>query len=328
MRRLLALPLLLCCLVASSSASAEPEVIDRIAAVVNDTVITQTDLVRMLPIYAQVIGVDPSRFDSEEGRNAVAEEILEYLVVNQLLIDSARIRNLSVTDSEVEAYVTQQREAMGLTIVAFRQELEAGGIDLDDFRDFVRGNLTRVRMMQLDLAQSVAVSDEDVARAIASRYPDGLVDRYILTSHIIVGVPLSASIAEDEAARTRIDAIAARLADGESFEVIASLTNTDASRSTGGRLGRFRIDELDQDYVRAAMALEPGEISAPVRTQFGYHIIRLEALATEPVADAEEAEDRIRYELYAERSERQQDLYLERVRSQGFVEIRQTEFDF
>lgn len=323
--RLFAVSLLASLLLATA---ARAEVIDRIAAVVNDTIVTQSDLVRMLPIYVQVVGVDPGRFDSEEGRDSVAAELLEFLVVNQLLIDDARQRNLSISDSEVESYVTQQRESMGLSLPDFRRELDAQGIHLDDFRDFVRGNLTRVRMMQLDLAQAVAVTDEDVQQVIDTQYPDGLVDRFIVTSHILVQAPLNASDETDAAARARIDEIASRLAAGESFEIIASLTNPDASRSTGGRLGRFRIDELDQDYVRAALALEPGEISPPVRTQFGYHIIRLEALETAPVEESAELEDRIRYELYVERSERQQELYVQRVRSEGFVEIRITDFDF
>lgn len=325
MRRTLTLCLLALVVVATP---ARAEVIDRVAAVVNDTIVTQSDLVRMLPIYVQVVGVDPGRFDTEEGRDAVASELLEFLVVNQLLMDDARERNLAISDQEVESYVTQQRESMGLSLPDFRRELDAQGIDLDDFRDFVRGNLTRVRMMQLDLAQAVAVTDEDVQQALDSRYPDGLVERYIVTSHILISVPLGASDEVDAAARARIDDIAARLDAGESFETIASFTNPDASRSTGGRLGRFRIDELDQDYVRAAMALDPREISDPVRTQFGYHIIRLEEIETAPVADAAEMEDRIRYELYVERSERQQELYLQRVRSEGFVEVRITDFDF
>ncbi|MFT4702671.1 MAG: peptidyl-prolyl cis-trans isomerase SurA [Bradymonadia bacterium] len=313
---------------ATMPVTANAEIIDRVVARVNEAIITQSDLVRLMPIYVQVLGIDPARFDSETGRNDVANELLEFLVTNRLLMDASRERDLVVSDSEVDAYVDSQRESMGLTTQQFRQELSSQGIDVDDFRDFVRGNVTRQRMVQVDLGSSLQVTDEEIDAAMAAQYPEGLTEQVISTSHILVSLPLTAGAEEEEAARVRIEEISAALGAGGTFETLASETNPDGSRARGGRLGSFSVDELDQEFVRAALALEVGDVSAPVRTQFGYHIIRLDGLERRAIADEGQLRDRVAFELYNERAEREQRLYLQRIRSEGFVEVRVTEFNF
>lgn len=304
------------------------EIVDRVVAVVNETIVTESDLVRFMPIYVQVMGVDPRRLESAEGRSSLASELAEYLIVTRLMIDDARARELTIVEGEIDAYVRQQRESMGLSLTEFQRELGAQGIELDDFRDFIRGNLTRVRLMQIDIGSLISVSDEDVERAMSERYPDGLYDTFITTSHILVAVGSDASLDEVVAAADAIALLRDRLASGEAFEDLAAEVNPDGTRLRGGRIGRFRTTELDPAFSQAAVNLETGEISDPVRTTFGYHLIRLDAIEREEVSNLDALRERVFYELYEEASTHQQNLYLDRVRSQGFVEVRVTEFNY
>ena len=154
-----------CVLVAQPAQSDAREVVDRVIAVVNESIVTESDLIRFMPIYVQVMGVDPRRLETASARSELASELAEYLIVTALLIDDARARELSVVEGEIDAYVRQQRESMGLSLSEFRRELEGQGIELEDFRDFVRGNLTRVRLMQIDIGSLISVSEDDVERA-------------------------------------------------------------------------------------------------------------------------------------------------------------------
>ena len=328
MRSLVSALIAACVFVAQPAQSDAREVVDRVIAVVNESVVTESDLIRFMPIYVQVMGVDPRRLETASARSELASELAEYLIVTALMIDDARARELSVVEGEIDAYVRQQRESMGLSLSEFRRELEGQGIELEDFRDFVRGNLTRVRLMQIDIGSLISVSEDDVERALAERYPEGLFDTFITTSHVLVAVSGDASLDEVVAAADAIAALRARLDAGEDFAALAAEVNPDGTRMRGGRIGRFRTTELDPAFSEAALTLTPGEVSAPVRTSFGYHLIRLEAVERDEVSNLDALRERVFYELYEEASTHQQGLYLERVRSQGFVEVRVSEFDY
>lgn len=307
--------------------SAAAEVIDRIAARVNEHVVTLSDLVRLMPVYMQVVGVDPSRLRTSEGRDGVASELLGYLVDTHLLTADAEERGLGVTAIEVEEYLAAQRERLGISEAEFAAELEAQGVSMEDFREFMTGNLTRARILQLDVAALVDISDEEVDREVATLYPDGLVETFITTRHVLVQLTAGPSDEQVAAAMQRAADLRAEIVAGRPFEDVAAQVNPDASRGTGGRIGTFSTFDLDQDYVRAALALEPGEISDPVRTQFGVHLILLEALERRPVDDAEDIRARVAYELESREADRQMGAYLSRLRDDAFVEIRVTEFN-
>lgn len=312
---------------AGPTSSANAEVIDRIAARVNTQVITLSDLVRLMPVYLQVVGVSPERLRTAEGRNEVAIEFLDYLVDTQLLIADAATRELGVTDAEVNDYVEAQRARLRISAEEFAAELGAQGITIEDFREFMRGNLTRARLMQLDVSSQVTVSPEDIDREIAVLYPDGLVDTYITTSHVLVQLRQNATDADVAAAIAQADALRAEIVSGREFADVAAATNSDGSRNTGGRIGSFNIHDLDQDYVREALALDPGEISEPVRTQFGVHLILMHEIERRPVADADEIRARTEYDINAREAERQMGAYLRRLRDDAFVDVRMAVFE-
>lgn len=311
-----------------AASTAHTELIDRILVRVNDTVVTQTDVVRMLPIYVQVVGVDPQMLDSADGRRELAQAVLDMLVDGALMLDDAAARDLSITESEIDAYITQQQERLGVDASTFANELARQGIELADFRDFVRINLTRLRLVQLDVVAEVEITDAEIDTELAARYPDGLVDTYISTSHVLVTVPPASSADVDAAALETIRGLRAEIAAGRPFEEVASEVNADGSRSRGGRLGSFRTDELDPDYVRGALNLEVGEVSEPVRSRFGWHLIRLDAIERRETSDADSVRARVEYELHEVESAQQEDAWRQRLRREGFVDIVVDDFTF
>jgi peptidyl-prolyl cis-trans isomerase SurA len=305
---------------------AHAEVIDRIAAIVNDDIITLSDVYRLMPIYIQFTGIDPSRLTTDEELDALATEVLEFLIDARLLASSADERELAITESEIDQFVAQQYEAMGLTEAQFLLEMQRQGIEENDFREMIGAHLTRLRMVQLDVLSELSISDTEIDELIAQRYPDGLNETFLSTSHILVVTPRGSSADEVVAAETRARALWDELQQTGDFAGIASRENADGSRNTGGRLGTFRSTELDQDYVRAALALAPGEISEPVRSQFGFHIIRMDAVERRPLEDAEALRDQIYGELQAQYAEQRSDVYLERMRSQAYINVLITDF--
>ncbi len=307
----------------------EPVVVDRIVARVNEDIVTLSDVIRFVPIYLQIIGtVDTASLQTVDGRNRLANDIANYLVDSKLVVENAREQQMGMSDAEVDAYLDNYIETLGMTRQQFSEALASEGVNFDDYREFMAMHLVRIQMIRSEVMGSVNISDEEVERVMAERYPDGLEDTYITTSHILVLVPAGAPAEVVDAATAQIATWRAEIAAGTStFEDIASANNPDASANTGGRIGTFAVGELDSTYTREAMALEIGTISEPVRTPFGVHLIRLDNLERRAVGDAARIRDMVAYELEEAEARRQEALYLNRFRQDAFVEILVTEFD-
>lgn len=315
-------------LAVGSAASAEEVLVDRIAAKVEGSVITHTDITRAIPIYIQVIGADPALFGSAEGRQQLGEKVLEHLIESQLLLEVARERGLEPTRAEVEQFLERQRQQLGLSASDFDAAMRSEGIHPDDFFDFTLGNLARMRMIQVDVVSAVQISEEEIERAMAERFPDGLREIRIATSHIFLSVPRGASAADTDAVESRILDLRRALREGADFAELAAAHNADGSRRTGGRIGTTRLGDLDPDYERAALAADVGEVVGPVRTQFGFHLIRLDEREEVEVADADGLRERVHYRLHEREVTRRMERYLERTRSEAFVEMVATDFGF
>lgn len=299
------------------------EVVDRILVKVGDELITLSDLARFTPIMVSVEGLDPRMYATED---AFFADMLERHIENRLAVISAEEQGLAATDAEVEQFILERFAGLGTDPATFDAQLRAAGIDPADFRDYMSALVTRQRLVQLEVTNRLSVSDEDIEAALADQYPDGLVDTWITTSHILVSLPSGVDDAADAEALDEVQRLRAEIAAGTPFEDVAARVNPDASRNTGGRIGRFRTNQLHAEYSAAAVELEVGEISGPVRTSFGYHLIRLEALETTPVDDADRLREEVMFELRAREAEVQQGVFFERLREDIFVEVVSTDF--
>lgn len=331
MRRYVVLYLIIALLAAPFSASAQSEiVVDRIMARVDEAIITRSDMVRILPIYMQVAGrIDPAQLRSRDGQQRMAKELLDYLIDTRLLLARARQEEMVLSDADLETYLRNYRESMGMNATQFRQALAQEGMDFDDYREFMRGYLTRMQMLRSGAAGDVSILDEEVEAVLRERYPDGYRQPYFTTSHILVVVPQGATQGLfDEAYQTLVD-VRARILSGElPFGDAALEYNADATRYHDGEVGTFTIGELDPEYTRAALALEPGEISQPVRSQFGLHLVRLDDIEVRDIEDLDGLRNRIRYELRESKVEQAEQLWLRRLREASFVQILSDDYGF
>lgn len=330
MRRQVVQLVIVLSLVVSSIAWAQRDeiVVDRIMARIDDQIITRSDMVRAFPIYLQIAArVDPSDMQTREGQARVAQGLLDYMIDQRLLMQRAEKEQMAMSQADVEAYLVNYRESLNMTASQFRQALAGEGVDFDDYTNFMRAHLTRMQMMRSDMLGDVTVLDEEVDQRVSELYPDGMVQPYFETSHILIQLPKNAPQSMVDDAHTRLAELRAQIVSGAlDFEDVAAELNTDGTRYRGGLVGTFTLGELDEDYTRASLALDEDEVSQPVRSQFGMHLIRLESLERRPVSDVEGVKNRIRYEIREEKASRQEQLFLRRLRDAAFIEIVSMDF--
>lgn len=330
MRQWFATMTVLLCLVVSSMVHAQDHevVVDRIMARVNDHVITRSDLVRAFPVYLQMVArVSPQDLRTRAGQERVAHDLLEYMISVELIMEQAKEQDMVMSAQDVDDYLTRYRRSLDMDAEQFKVALQQEGVDYDDYKEFMKGYLTRMQVLRAQASSDVAISDEEIDQEMRARYPNGLRQPYFETSHIFLKLEPNASKLDVQYAYEELDEYRDDILAGEEgFEVIASRINDDGTRIRGGLVGSFTLGELDEEYTRAALALKPGEITKPVRSQFGMHLIRLESIEEREIADPETVKTRIRYDLSEKKSIRKEEAYLQKLRNRAFVDVVSDDF--
>jgi peptidyl-prolyl cis-trans isomerase D len=229
---------------------------------------------------------DPERFDDyvqyEYGsQNAFIEEQRMALLSQKmirLLIDQPR-----VSEGEARDALRRQLEEIRIAFVALGEE----DADPDS-------------ISQEDVATTLETREEELRKLYDERSDEFNKGEAVRARHILFAVDPEGGDAADQEARSRAVAARARLVAGEDFAKLASELSDDAgSKASGGDLGFFERGQMVKPFEDAAFALKPGEISEPVRSVFGYHIIRVEEFRDPVHKSFEEVREELARDLIA-----------------------------
>lgn len=267
-------------------------------------------------------GLEPRSFESQLRRERTRRQM-----------ESAYDQSAILTPSDVTALVrltAQEREAslavLGSARLRERIKIGAGAIEQEyqahpeRYRTVERVRIEYVRLAAEDFSRSVRVSDEELRLALAEAQQGALGKEGRRASHILVKLAENADAAAEKAAKSKIDGLRDKLQSGADFAALARQNSDDpGSAAQGGDLGQVMRGMMVKEFEAALYALRKvGEISPPVRTGFGYHIIKLtgvESPAALTAAQRAKVEEDLRKrkaeERYYEISERFQNLVYE-----------------
>jgi peptidyl-prolyl cis-trans isomerase SurA len=247
-------------------------IIDKIAAKVDDYIILKSDVEKS---YLDFLSRGEYR-----GSDAKCE-ILRQLVVNKMMVAQAEIDSVIVLDSDVDANLDRR---MSLMLQQFGGEAEvqkAYGKSIDQIRSEVFDNIKEqmtIQSMQSELTSGVKVSPAEVRKFFKDIPRDSLPFFSTEVSVAqIVSVPKPGKIQKDKVRNQMLD-IRERILSGEPFGELAKKFSQDpGSASRGGELSYYSRGELAPEFEASALSMKPGELSMPIETQFGFHLIELQS---------------------------------------------------
>jgi peptidyl-prolyl cis-trans isomerase SurA len=246
--------------------------IDRVAAVVNDDVITDRELAVELRRIKLRILKETGQLPPEE---ALTRQILDRMVLNRLQLQRAAETGVRVDDLTLNKTMQRAAAENGLTLEQFREAIEREGEQYAAFRERMRDEITIARLQQQQVKSLVTVTDQEIDDFLALEGdPTQRNVRYHL-AQIVIEVPEAASPEVIGERQSRAEALKAQLDQGEDFTQLA-ITDSDGPQALkGGELGWFKLSELPPLFVPIVRELQAGQVSDLVRSPTGFHLVKL-----------------------------------------------------
>lgn len=252
------------------------EALDRIIAIVGDNVILQSELFQYSYSLAAQLGIDLQR--EPDKVEELRRETLNNLITQKVLLEKAKEDSVTISEKQVEALLEEQINQMIQQLGTQEKVEEYFGMPVRrmrrEFRKDVEERLLVEKLQNLK-AQEIQISRREVEEFYRT-HRDSLPEMQatVNISHILFKIEASGLAAQ--IARTKIEEIKRRIDNGEDFQELAKQYSQDpGSAPRGGDLGTMKRGDTVKPFEEAAYALEPGQISDIVQSEFGFHIIKL-----------------------------------------------------
>ena len=291
-----------------------------LAAVVTGTAIAQEEkapaanlnpkvmTVNGQPVHAAEISLMMQNIQgylSSQGQQATEDEIAQVAtqrVVEQKLLAQEATRFSIKPDEERISQMMELTERQAGGRENLEKALAQGGSDTAQLEQMFREMELGRALIAEQIQPTIKVSDEEVANYY-NEHPDQFVsDEQVHARHILIRVEPEADDAAKEAARLKAEQAHERAAAGADFAELARELSDGPSAPNGGDLGFFSKDRMVPAFSEAAFALEPGQISPVVQTNFGYHVIKVEERRPAGTVPLDEAQDPIRRQIVGEKT--------------------------
>ncbi len=251
------------------NSNAAPVDIDRIAAIVDESAIMQSELdARMDSVKRQMGGQMPP--DS-----LLRPQVLERLILENIQLQMAERGGVQVTDQQLTDTVKRIAQQNGMTLEQFSAALKKDGLSYKEAVEQIRTEMIISRVQKFQVNNRVQISQQDIDYFLASKAGQMATEAEYRLSHILISIPSQASPADIKKAREKADVIIAEIKAGKDFQQQAIETSNGRNALKGGDLGWRKQAQLPSLFADAVIDLEPGQVSDPIKSASGFHIIQI-----------------------------------------------------
>lgn len=265
--------------------SARGVLLDGIAAVVNDGVVLkselQTELDRIVArLRAQGTQIPPER--------TLVRQVLERLVMNEIQLQRAERLGIKVSDETLNNALANVAQRNNVTLADLPRLLADEGLDYQAYREEMREQITMEQLRQRDVMSRIGVTPREIDEYLARQAGRAAFNMEYDLSQILVAVSPTASPEEVAAAERKVNEVYERIRSGEDFAQLAVAYSDGQQALEGGALGWMKGDELPTVFADVVPGLPKGQVSAPVRSASGFHLVRVnDRRGGEPIIESQ-----------------------------------------
>ena len=296
MHQLKTAALLLCTLAAGQAAAqavkpaavatSQPAVIDSIAVVVNDDVITKNEIAtRVRSIEARMKAASapvPAAADLQR-------QVLEAMIVERAQQQLAKEMGVKVSDQELDRAIGRIAEQQKMSLQEMRNQMEKEGMPYATFREEIRNEMMMQRLREHEVDNKIQISDAEIDTYLAAEQAAVADQIEVNISQIMVRIPENASPEQIASRKARADEVARQLRTGADFAKIAATYSDAPDALKGGEIGWRDPNRLPPLFAEALVKLAPGQVTPVMRSNTGFHLLKLVGKRNAVAADKEKA---------------------------------------
>ncbi|MBI1992535.1 MAG: peptidylprolyl isomerase [Candidatus Omnitrophica bacterium] len=293
---------------------ARAETVNRILAIVNEDVITEADVASQAQaLLDDEEGGTPSETLSPEMRHAALRRLIEQ----RLILQEAKRSGISVSGDQVLEHLKEIRGRFE-SEEAFRASLAESGLSEEQLKENLRDQLMTRQLIDREVRAAVKVSPQEVARAVAEHPELAKSGDRVRASHILIRVSPNAS---EEKARDLVEDLHRQLSAGADFSTLAKRYSEDPHREEGGAMGWVAQGELLPELDAALFSLKAGELSLPIQTRLGFHLLKVEERRNASSLTVLEANRAVYQQLYQQKFQQAFTRWLGALMRRAYIEI-------
>ncbi|MCP0913793.1 MULTISPECIES: peptidylprolyl isomerase [Legionella] len=251
---------------------AEP--LDKVVAVVNDDVITASELAAQLSILKKQMMAKNMAMPDEQ---VLRKQVLQHLIDINLQLQIAKNNNLTIDNVELNEAIGKIAATNDLTLTQLRQEVERQGMDWKTYRENIRKEMLIARVQQKAIGQDIVVSSQQVEDYIKTSLNNKKNQVYHL-QNIVIPLPEEPTTDQLKKARDKAQALLKKIKQGEDFTRLAIAESSGEYALEGGDLGERNLAELPEVFADKVVNMKVGQVAGPIRTGNGFQLIKLVAL--------------------------------------------------
>lgn len=271
--------------------SGAPLTADYIVAVVNQDLITHTDVDKRVQ---RVIETTPANVRLP-ARHELERQVLNALIDEKVQLSHARNLGLDVSDVEIDAAIENIASQNQMTMADLQERMQIDGLDFQRYRNSLREQILVQRIREREVSARIQISDDQVTSFMATD-PAAQAESALNLAHILVKVPEQSSAQEKQRLHAKADEIQRKAAAGLSFsQLVKQFSDDRSTHDSGGAFGLRETSALPDVFVKAVESIKVGEVAPLVRSPAGFHIIKL--VERENAAQASYTQQRARHIL-------------------------------
>jgi len=210
--------------------------------------------------YKERYGLDFSNKKSAGMLASIKKRLLDQMIQEKILMQKATEKGVKVTEKDIKDRLNQIKAQYKTEDL--KKKLKAAGITLEDVKDNIKKNLI-VKKLGAELTKDIKVTDQELKDYFNKNKEKFVQPAKVKASHILVDT------------KKKAEKIKTKLENGADFAKLAKENSTGPSKNKGGNLGYFSKGQMVPAFEKVAFNLKVGEISDPVKTKYGYHIIKV-----------------------------------------------------
>ncbi len=285
----------------------EPEAV---VATVNGTEITRAQVDKKIGEMAQQFrGQIPPGMEGQ-----MAQQALGNIVDQQLLLEAAAAEGVAAAEEDIQGQY-DQFAARAPSPEEFQNALTSMGFNEETFRAEIGKNLTIEKLLTDKLANAKEVTQEDVEAYYRDNADQFQVAEQVQASHILLGTTAEDTQEAKDAKRQQLEDLKTEIDNGADFAALATEHSDCPSKTRGGDLGPFTRERMVKPFSDAAFAMEVGQVSDVVETQFGYHLIKVTDKTAPSTRPLEEVQDQVETFLDRQNKEAAFNAYMDTLRA-------------